>query len=370
MYYFINKKIIVYLLIVTLIIILSAFNKKPQLHNYTIKYDKERFNPPNIPADNPMTYEGVALGRLLFYDSMLSSDYTISCSSCHKQEYSFSDGGVQYSRGVNGKVGKRNTMTLVNLVWQTSFFWDGRASSLEEVIHFPIMDTLEMNLDTSQLIIRLNNHKFYPKYFKRVFNTNTITFKQVSKAIAQFLRTINIDGYNPRFIKMFNEFKSNEDASKTLNDSSFIGMYARTVSVCGKCHPGEGRGDTKFADNLITKGELISRFKITNDSIDISKFKVPSLINIKLSAPYMHDGRFNTIDEVTNHYSIHLNEIRSSNPAIFSNSLNDSIIISELDINNFTKFFDLFTDSTIIKSKQLSNPFNKKNFNWHNFPYF
>ncbi len=362
-------KIKVVLFLFVFILVLSSFKRKKTLTVYNLNYDKERFHEPKIPISNPMTVEGVSLGRLLFYDSILSKNNKQSCGSCHKQQFSFSDGGKKYSMGVNGKEGNRNTMTLVNLAWQTSFFWDGRARELEDVIHFPIMDSLEMAIDTNEVVRKVNLHTNYPILFKKVFNTNKVTFYDISRAIAQFLRTLNISGYNPTFFSFFNKFKENE-SPVLLKEESLAGMYYRTVNTCGRCHPGEGVGDTKFANNLITTNEFNSRFKITQDSLDISSFKVPSLINIMFSAPYMHDGRFKTIDEVIEHYDDHIKEIAKNNPNKFEYVDIEELKLTEYDKKNFKLFFNTFTDSTLLTSKKFSNPFYSKKFTWKDFPYF
>ncbi len=363
-------KINVIFFLFVFIVLLSSFRKNKNLTVYNLYYDTSRFQKPKIPITNPLTVEGVELGRLLFYDSILSKNNKQSCGSCHKQQFSFSDGGTKYSKGAEGQLGVRNTMSLVNLAWQTSYFWDGRAKELEDAIHFPIMDTLEMAIDTTLVVEKIRRHPYYPKMFKKVFNSDSITFYDISRVIAQFLRTIIIKGYNPSFLTFYNRFKENE-SPELRKEKSFAGMYYRTINTCGRCHPGEGAGnETLFANNLITNKEFRSRFLITKDSNDVSKFKVPSLINIKYTYPYMHDGRFNTIDEVINHYDEHLIEISKNNLSKFENVDLEDLKLIDYDKKNFSAFFETFTDSTILTSKKFSNPFNSFKFNWKDFPYF
>jgi cytochrome c peroxidase len=148
-------------------------------------------------------------------------------------------------------------------------------------------------------------------------------------------------------------------------------MYYRTVNTCGRCHPGEGSGnETLFANNLITYNDFKSRYKITGDTSDISKFKVPSLINIMYTAPYMHDGRFNSINEVIEHYDEHLVDISKKNPNKFEHVDLKNLKLIDYDKEHFNLFFNAFTDSTILTDKKFSNPFNSKNFKWKDFPNF
>ncbi len=345
-------------------------NEKEFLTPYVFEYDTLRFHEPNIEENNPLTIEGITLGRLLFYDPILSIDSSISCGSCHKQAFSFSDGGNVYSKGVKGKEGKRNTMALINLAWQTDFFWDGRAKTLEEVSFFPITDTLEMANDTNNIVHSINNHFHYPGLFFKAFPNEKITFNNVSKAIAQFLRTIHIKGYNNRFFEMINRINDNRQSKILEKEKSMDGLYYRTINTCGRCHPGEGVGVTRFADNLNSNNELFSRFSVTKDSTDVNKFKIPSLINIKLTAPYMHDGKFLTIEEVVKHYETHLEDVYHKNPEFFQSVSIDDLKLLDYDKKKFAAFFELFTDSNIVTSKEYSNPFLSKSFNWNDFPNF
>lgn len=360
-----------FIVLVVVPITFLSFNilTKPDVYTpkpYVLEYDTLRFKPPVIPADNPLTEEGVALGRLLFYDPILSGDNTQSCASCHKQQYSFSDGGVKFSLGIKGKPGRRNTMTLVNLVWQQDYFWDGRAMSLEELIKFPLTDSLEMAEDTSNLVKELNAHQYYPLYFEKAFGTKKVTFALAAKALSQFMRTIIIKGYSAGFLEIEKLMHKDEEALK--DQKTLAGMYYRTTHTCGLCHPGEGMGKTKFADNGITVNDTNSRYFVTHNKDDISKFKVPSLINIKFSAPYMHDGRFNSLTDIASHYKENLPKLNAKNKTTLSKEIDGNL--TQYDMDNIEAFFDLFTDTTILKSKKYSDPFTSGNFNWADYPYF
>jgi cytochrome c peroxidase len=357
-------KFVILLIIPFLFLCFSAL--KSTTHPYILDYDTLRFKKPVIPADNPLTIEGVALGRLLFYDPLLSGNNTQSCGSCHKQEYSFSDGGAKYSLGIKGKPGKKNTMTLVNLVWQQDYFWDGRATSLEDVMKFPITDSLEMSQDTTKLVVELQAHPHYPEYFKTAFGTNKITFNLISKALAQFLRTIIIKGYSAEFLEI--EKLMRKDKTGLENQKSLAGMYYRTTNTCGRCHPGEGMGQTAFADNGITLNDTTGRYAVTHNRDDISKFKIPSLINIKYSAPYMHDGRFTNLGQIAIHYKENLLKLNEKNTYILARKINSDL--TQYDMDNIEAFFDLFTDTTILRSKKYSDPFNSESFNWDDYPNF
>ena len=196
---------------------------------YKLAYNTTSLAEPKIPADNPLTVEGVELGRFLFYDSSLSKNNTISCSSCHKQEFYFTDGGNKVSKGIHGKLGKRNAMSLLNLAWQDRFFWDGRASTLEELALIPIQDSTEMDEDLDGLIRKLRTHKQYPRLFSTAFGNGPIKKENVAKAIAQFLRTITSNG-----IAVPDSISSHDKSvymNKGLNES-----FTSLAYTCGKCH--------------------------------------------------------------------------------------------------------------------------------------
>lgn len=263
-----------------------------------------------IPLDNPMTVEGVELGRFLFYDKKLSVDGTVSCASCHRQSSSFSDPN-QFSSGVNGALGNRNSMSLVNMGWNTSFFWDGRSKTLEDQILEPIVNPVEMNNNWDNVVNYLNADPLYQSKFREAFNVAVIDSIHVSMAIAQFVRTM-ISG-NSKFDVIY---KVENNLTLTASEQLLYNQVTQEELAgydlfkslngadCFHCHKGPLMQVDKFSNNgLDATFSDLGRGGVTNNSNDNGKFKVPTLRNIEFSAPYMHDGRFATIDEVIDHYS-------------------------------------------------------------------
>lgn len=263
-----------------------------------------------IPADNPMTVEGVELGRKLFHDKMLSGDNTMSCATCHMPESSFSSPD-QFSIGITGAVGTRNSMALINLGWQQFFFWDGRAKTLEAQILEPVPNPVEMHLQWKDAEVRLNNSDEYKNLFLKAFGTTKIDSTLTSKAIAQFLRTM-ISGKSKYDIMYKYENNLPFDAGdqeiyQSVTASEWAGydlFKSLNGADCFHCHNGPLMQVKKFSNNGLDAAFAdIGYGKVSGNANDNGKFKVPTLRNIALSAPYMHDGRFQTLDEVIEHYS-------------------------------------------------------------------
>lgn len=278
----------------------------------------------DIPEDNPMTVEGIRLGRHLFYDPILSLDSTISCGSCHKIEHAFTDGQA-VSMGVGGTIGRRSSMSLINVGYTPSpplehnFMWDGRFKTLEEQAIQPIIDPVEMNNSWDNVEKALMRHPTYPTLFRQAFGIDCneeITIEMVGKALAQFERTLNSAG------SKFDEFTNNigvslgsraEDGMRLfLSDSQGGGSAAFKDAECGHCHSfSSGRAlfaRNQFSNNGIDSVNTSMDFPdlglgaITGFEPDNGKFREVTLRNIALTAPYMHDGRFATLEEVMDHY--------------------------------------------------------------------
>ena len=257
---------------------------------------------PLIPANNPQTVEGIALGRKLFYEPLLSGDGTQACADCHFAENAFTDPD-RFSTGIDGSIGNRNAMPVFNVAWNFNekFFWDGRALSLEDQAFGPVVNPIEMNNTWPNAVASLQATENYPDLFLEAFGTSTIDSVLVTNAIAQFERTL-ISG-NSRFDKhLLGEI--------LLTDSELNGFNIfmdENKGDCFHCHGSDA--NPLWTDNVFHNNGLDSTFEdiglgeVTNDPLDYGKFKSPSLRNLAYSAPYMHDGRFETLDDVINHYS-------------------------------------------------------------------
>ncbi|RNC88472.1 MAG: cytochrome-c peroxidase [Winogradskyella sp.] len=258
--------------------------------------------PPVIPNTNPLTEEGIALGKRLFFDRILSADETISCASCHSPQNAFSDNSAT-SVGVDGLSGTRNSMPLFNLAWNYNerFAWDGKELSLERQVIEPVQNPLEMHSDWDDVINKLQGHPEYPELFSRAFNTSTITQDLVTKAIAQFERTM---------ISANSKFDRYSLGQATLTPQELNGLDVFLREDKGDCFHCHGNPNNPlWTDNDFHNNGLDATFTdlglgaVSGDPNDNGKFRSPSLRNLVYTAPYMHDGRFQTLDDVIDFYS-------------------------------------------------------------------
>lgn len=259
----------------------------------------------NTPENNPITNAGATLGRVLFYDAQLSINNTISCSSCHIQANGFSD-TLALSIGFEGGKTGRHSMGLSNATFRSNgkFFWDERASSLEEQVLMPIQDPIEMGMSLKELTLKLQSTPYYPVLFSKAFGDNEVTSERISKSLSQFIRSML--SFNSKFdqgriqheiTEPFDNFSEQENFGKELFQSINKGM-------CASCH---------FTDAMITdvaRNNGLSREygdigveNATANPLDKYKFRAPSLRNIGVRAPYMHDGSYNTLGDVIQAYS-------------------------------------------------------------------
>lgn len=315
-----------------------------------------------IPADNPMTVEGVELGRKLFYDKKLSRDNSISCASCHSPENAFSDPN-QFSEGVDGQIGTRNSMALINLGWQTSFFWDGRSETLEEQILVPVTDPHEMDQSWEATVSKLSQSTEYNNNFFTVFGVEEFDSTHVVKAIAQFLRTM-ISG-NSKYDVMYKYQNSlpltnaEQEIWDNITVEEWAGMdvfFSLSGGDCLHCHDGALAQVNIFSNNgLDATFDDPGRMLVTGNPNDEGHFKVPTLRNIELSAPYMHDGRFNSLEEVVNHYSFGVVNNPTIDPMMeFANQGGVQLDAQEREL--LITFLKTFTDEEFINNPDFQDP--------------
>ncbi len=310
--------------------------------------------------NNPLTIEGVELGRHLFYDPILSENYTISCSSCHQQQYGFSD-PRRFSLGTRGLQGKRNSMALVNLLWTRDFFWDGRARTLEEQVLHPIQDPLEMNMDLQELLKRLNNSPKYKEMFRKAFCSEEITVDKLSKALAQFVNSlISKDSKFDKFMRGEAFLTPNERQGMQLFQTHPIPNRLRGAN-CGDCHFQPHFDGKAFKNNGIDSVyQDVGYQNVTNNPFDIGKFKVVTLRNIALTAPYMHDGRFNSLEEVLEHYDQHVKLGEFTDPLIMeASNVNGGaprLFLTNTEKQQILEFLQTLTDTVFVNNPKFSNP--------------
>ncbi len=313
---------------------------------------------PNNP-DNPVTVEGVDLGRHFFYDPILSADSTMSCASCHKQENAFSDAGIAFSKGIKGELMTRNTMALFNLAWYPSFFWDGRVTSLEEQPYHPVRTSTEMNLKWKEAVMRVNGSAFYRKKIKLAFGNSKADSVIITKAIAQFLRTLI--SYESKFDKVLRK----EDKLSPDELEGFEIVNDMTRAGCLHCHTTDQdpMGTIfDFSNNGLDKALSIADYKdggrgvVTGKKGDYGKFKIPSIRNLLFTAPYMHDGRFKTIEEVVNFYSEGLHASINVDPRM-EFAARGGPKLNEHEKRKVIAFLKTLSDSVFIKKPEFGNPF-------------
>lgn len=314
----------------------------------------------NTPVTNPTTDLGAKLGRVLFYDKRLSLNYTVSCSSCHQAEHGFSD-PKQFSVGFAGGLTGRNSMGLTNARWyqRRAFFWDERAATLEDQVLLPIQNATEMGMTLAGLEARLNAEPYYTDLFNQTFGTTTITSTLISRALAQFVRSM-ISTQTKYDIGVastpqFSNFTTEENTGRNIFNGA---------GNCNDCHgtdnfvPGGGPPTNNGLENpYVDKGIG----GISGRTQDEGLFKVTSLRNIELTAPYMHDGRFATLAQVVEFYNsgvvAHPNlapQLRAGGPAGPPRRLN----LSTAQKAALVAFLRTLTDTSLTTNAKFSDPFN------------
>lgn len=314
----------------------------------------------NIPADNPTTKEGVYLGRMLFYEKKLSADNTLSCASCHQQKLAFTDGQA-FSTGVDQSLTSRNSMALVNLLWVRNFFWDGRSQSLEDQAVFPMTNPHEMGQSLEATVKKLQETKAYPILFKKAFGIETIDADKIRKALAQFERTlISADSPYDRYLAGTYQPTAAELRGMALFEDGPAPERGVRGANCGHCHGGSKTFKELFHNNgLDIEPKDIGREAISQQTSDKGRFRVPTLRNIALTAPYMHDGRFKTLEEVVNHYNEHLQESPSLSSflrGVSNERGGKTLLLNQTEKTAILAFLHMLTDTTFINNPAFSDP--------------
>lgn len=331
-----------------------AYNPSP----YTIT-KPDHYQPIPIPEDNPMTEEGVFLGRKLFYDPILSADSTQACANCHLAELAFTDGNA-VSTGIDGIAGKRSSMSLVDVAYvRSGLFWDGRVATLEDQALVPVEDPVELHHEWPKVVEDFQAHSEYPELFRKAFGIECkeeITKELAAKAMAQFERTIISSGNSKfdRFLKRevlltadelngFNMFFNHEGPSAgSLPDAE-----------CSHCHASPLFMSQDFINNALQMADANldypdqGHYQVTGIPADRGKFRVPTLRNIALTAPYMHNGSLATLEEVMEHYA------SGGHPTSLTDPLLRDIDLTEKQKDQIISFLHTLTDTTLINRPDL-----------------
>lgn len=320
------------------------------------------FNNPPVPADNQLTVEGVQLGRMLFYEKKLSKNGSLSCASCHKQADAFTDIN-RFSIGVHGDLGHRQAMSVFNMAWNTNgFFWDGRAPRLRDQSLMPIQDSLEMDEELDSVVAKLSNESFYREQFSKAFGSPEITAEKMALAMEQFMNSIvSVDSKYDRYLNGTVNLDSNEERGRVLFFAEFNpGFPSLSGADCQHCHSGLNFENDRYMNNgLDTDAQMNDNgfMSVSGNSNDKGKFKVPSLRNIALTPPYMHDGRFATLDEVLDHYNTGLQNSNTLDPILIYPFNSGGLQLSNQDKSDLIAFLNTLTDYSLTTNPQYSDPF-------------
>lgn len=315
----------------------------------------ESFGDPELPNDNILTKEGVKLGKMLFYEKALSKDGTQACASCHVQIDGFSDKN-QFSKGVDGFLGKRQAMPIFNLAWhKTGFFWDGRAATLREQSLKPIQDPLEMHETLDNVVHKLSGNKTYTDQFIRAFGTPEVNSTKVSLALEQFMMTIvSFDSKYDQYLAGKVTLSESEERGRSLFFTEYNQFFPDLSGAdCAHCHSGPNFENGEFMNNGLDKDSGFTdtgREKVTNLATDRATFLIPSLRNIATTAPYMHDGRFKTLEEVVDHYNSGVKMSSTVSPLIVP-TIAKGLGLSVQDKTDLVNFLKTLSDQ-----KFLTNP--------------
>ncbi|MES2660554.1 MAG: MbnP family protein [Verrucomicrobiota bacterium] len=307
------------------------------------------FPRPSLPTDNPLTHEGVALGERLFHDPGLSGNGTQSCSTCHDRRDAFSD-RRRFSIGAFGDKGTRQSMPLYNLAWKSGFFWDGRTASLRQQVLEPVENPFEMHAKLPAVVDYISASPRYQEMFADAFGAGKIDADRISRALEQFLLTlVSWDSKFDRALRGQAVLTPEEQRGAELFNTEYDPARGSRGADCFHCHGGPLFRSAAFANNgLDGAGPDPGRFKATKAAGDRGKFAVPSLRNIALTAPYMHDGRFRTLEEVVAHYDGGL----QSSPTLDPNLAKHPVTGLQLGAENrraIVAFLNTLTDHKFIQ---------------------
>ncbi len=327
----------------------------------------------SIPADNPLTQESVELGRRLFYDPRLSASGKVSCSTCHIQQLAFTD-GLATSLVVPGKPLAFNSMSLANQMWGPQhFFWDGRVSTLEEQALIPIQQENEMGHDLGRLVAELSKDPTYRKMFEKAYGEVSAT--AIGRALASFERTlISANSRYDRFLRGELELNPQEEQGRKLFMAHPDAKVNLRGANCVDCHSqfvtsGFSTRYDGFSNNGLDDEEHLQPGlqTATGNPAHRGLFKVPSLRNIALTGPYMHDGRFKTLEEVMDHYNSGIKKSSTLSSLIVEADNGGAAVAGRISLNlteaekaAMIAFLHTLTDEEFVTAERFSDPFARK----------
>jgi len=292
---------------------------------------------------NPVTQAGFELGKKLFYDTRLSRDNTVSCGFCHIQSAAFTHHGHNISHGIDDRLGKRNSQTLVNLAWSTSFFWDGGVFDLDLQPIVPITNPVEMDESVSSVLEKIRQVPEYPSLFRNAFGSEEINTERMMKALSQFMVMLVSD---------HSKYDAVQSGELTFTPDEERG-YALFRDNCAGCHKEPLFTDHSFRNNGIAIGanKDEGRYAVTLKEDDRYRFKVPSLRNLRYTAPYMHDGRFITLEGVLKHYA---EDVTPNADPLLHRNVGSGIALTNAEQQDIIAFLGTLNDSTFVNDKRFA----------------
>jgi cytochrome c peroxidase len=343
------------------LLIAAACAKAPEpvwdTASYTLDYGG--LPEPELPGDNLLTEQGVKLGRMLFYETRLSGDNSLACASCHKQENACTDTN-RFSTGIDGLEGHRQAMSAVNMLWNTNgYFWDGRAQKLRDQSIIPIQDDLEMNETMENVVEKLEQDTLYKHQFFRAFGSEDISSHRIGLALEQFMNSIvSYRSKYDLFLEGEATFTEKEELGMELFFEEYNPYFPETSGAdCGHCHGGKNFSSQEYMNNgLDSIYNDNGRYDVTGLESDRGAMKVTTLRNIELTAPYMHDGRFKTLEEVIDHYNEGLRYNASLDPAL-AMTMGTGLMLNNTDKDALIAFLRTLTDSILIQDSRYASPF-------------
>ena len=287
------------------------------------------------------------LGRQLFYDPILSRDQSISCASCHLQATGFTHVDHDLSHGIEGRIGKRNSMALMNLAWNTSFMWDGGVNHIEIQALAPISSENEMGSSLKEVVTKLNASEKYKTLFYNSYKDSLVTGQKTLLALTQFVVMLN--SYNSKYDKYVRNEAGGEFTAQEKNGLSIF------KNNCASCHTEPLFTNNEFHNNGLTLDPYLKdfgRMLITNKSEDSLKFKVPTLRNIQFTPPYMHDGRFETLKDVITHYNSGV-----THSITLAENLKNNLELTHKEEVDLLVFLRTLTDVEFLFNNRFSYPY-------------
>ncbi|MBK9247718.1 MAG: c-type cytochrome [Ignavibacteria bacterium] len=360
-------KNVVVLLVLSCLLVLNSCSDTTTTPTTPVVYDSTLYSLdfqglPVIaaPPDNRLTVQGVRLGKMLFFETMLSKNGTQSCATCHQQKDGFSD-IRQFSIGVENKPGKRQAMALFNLAFhKNGLFWDGRAASIREQSLKPIQDPLEMNETLENVVQKLSASQTYRDQFIRAFGSDTITPLKISLALEQFEFTlISGNSLYDKSVRKEVVLTAEQERGRKLFFTEFDPTGKVKGAECFHCHGGPDFSNHDYINNgldMEANFSDVGRFEVTKNPRDRAKFKVTSLRNIAVTPPYMHDGRFKTLEEVVNHYNTGTKNSSTIDILMQYNLQPGGLGLSEQDKSDLVAFLKTLTDETFLSNTSFAAP--------------